>query len=199
MFFNKSLLKNESGAVSIEAALYFVMFLVLCGLVADYSVVFINKGRLERVNHSLSSIIRDRTALYNGKEEIKHQDVDKLKKIADILMRESRYSGKFSIYVDAIYFKGASGGGRKEILNYHKYSVQSDYKCSLPIPNMDTDGIKALSPWAYDEKRKADRWFPLYQVSICVPGEESLFKRYLGVITGNKLSDILVSNIVVPR
>lgn len=199
MFFNKSLLKNESGAVSVEAALYFVMFLVLCGLVADYSIVFINKGRLERVNHSLSSIIRDRTALYNGDEKIRNQDVDKLKKIADILMKESRYAGKFSIYVDAIYFNGATGGGRKDILSYDRYSVQSDYKCSLPTPNMNTEEIKSLSPWAYSEKLKAERWSPLYQVSICVPGEESLFKKYLGVITGNKLSDILVSNIVVPR
>lgn len=199
MTFNMKSLKNESGSVSVEAAFYFVMFFALCALVADYSIVFINKGRLERINHSLASIVRERTALYDGNEEIAQVDIDNIKKVADFLMKGTRYEDKYSIHVDAIYFKESDNDTIKEILKHDRFAVNTKNVCSQQTTNLEMKNIISLSPWSYSEKTKKERWTPLYQVSLCVPGENSLFNKAIGGISGNKLNDIFIRNIVVPR
>ncbi|WP_340520535.1 tight adherence pilus pseudopilin TadF [Escherichia coli] len=199
MNFKMKLLKNESGSVSVETAFYFVMFFVLCALVADYSIVFINKGRLERINHSLASIVRERTALYSGNEQITQADVDNIKKVADLLMKDTRYEDQYSIHVDAIYFKESKNDAAKEILKHDKFSVNTNNMCTQQNTDLEMKNIISLSPWSYSEKTKKERWSPLYQVSLCVPGENSLFNKAIGNISGNKLNDILIRNVVVPR
>lgn len=54
-------LRDDRGSVAIEAGLYFVVFL-LCALLVDFSAVFLNKSYLERVTHSLASVVRERSA-----------------------------------------------------------------------------------------------------------------------------------------
>lgn len=199
MSFKIKSLKNESGSVSVEAAFYFVMFFALCALVADYSIVFINKGRLERINHSLASIVRERTALYGGHEEITQADVDNIKKVADLLMKDTRYEDKYSIHIDAIYFEESENDATKKILKHDKFSVNTKNVFSQQHTDLEIKNIISLSPWSYSEKTKKERWTPLYQVSLYVPGENSLFNKAIGNISGNKLNDILIRNVVVPR
>jgi tight adherence protein F len=55
----KRALRDDRGSVAIEAGLYFVVFFVLCALLVDFSAVFLNKSYLERVTHSLASVVRE--------------------------------------------------------------------------------------------------------------------------------------------
>ncbi|MBG6248683.1 hypothetical protein JZM30_04580 [Candidatus Symbiopectobacterium endolongispinus] len=59
---------------------------------------------MERVNHSLTTVLREHTALYHGKEILTQDDVNQLDLLAKMLLAESRIGEKYNLYVDAIYF-----------------------------------------------------------------------------------------------
>ncbi|HFW3764475.1 TPA: hypothetical protein ACIVC3_004349, partial [Salmonella enterica subsp. enterica serovar Reading] len=95
--------------------------------------------------------------------------------------------------------KESKDDATKEILKHDKFSVNTNNVCAQQDTDLEMKNIISLSPWSYSEKTKKERWTPLYQVSLCVSGENSLFYKAVGTISGNKLNDILIRNVVVPR
>ncbi|MGL9735663.1 MAG: tight adherence pilus pseudopilin TadF [Symbiopectobacterium sp.] len=66
--------------------------------------MFLNKGCIERVNHSLATVLHERTVLYHGKEILTQDDVNQLDLLAKMLLGESHIGEKYNLYIDAIYF-----------------------------------------------------------------------------------------------
>lgn len=185
------LIKNERGTVAVEAAFYFVIFFMFCALLFDFSTVFINKGHLERINYSLASILRDRSRFYDDREELSQKDVIQLDALAAQLLKDSRIGSHYQLLVEAIYFK--EDVTAQELKLTQSFSSGSA-DCGIQDRPLDLNALSVLSPYGSDEKR----WLPVYLITICVPGGESLFRHFLN-LGDPKLSSILISNAVVPR
>lgn len=186
-----TLLKEERGAVAVEAALYFVIFFMFCALLFDFSTIFINKGHLERINYSLASILRERARFYDGREELNQTDIGQLDALAAQLLADSRIGNNYQLLVDAIYFEKNSSNKKRKLT--HSFSSGAA-DCGIQDWPLNSDALEALSPYGRDEKY----WLPVYQVTICVPGGESLFRRFLS-LGDKKLKNISVRNAVIPR
>lgn len=192
MDYVKRFLRCERGAVAVEAGLYSVVFFLLCALLTDFSTVFLNKSYLERVTHSLAGVVRERTAFYVERETLSQQDVNELYELAGVLMEESRLAGNlYQLVVEAVFFQPSTSKVEKLVLSTQSFS-RGTVNCSGKLPVSSTR-MMALSPW--DIKK---HWLPVYQVTICVPGSESLFKRALNS-AGIQFGDISVSNVVISR
>lgn len=71
----------------------------------DFSAVFLNKSYLERVTHSLASVVRERSAFYGENAELTQQDVTDLYDLAGVLLEESRLSdSRYQLVVEAVFF-----------------------------------------------------------------------------------------------
>ncbi|BBV76437.1 hypothetical protein GR294_23955 [Raoultella sp. Lac2] len=188
----KRALRDDRGSVAIEAGLYFVVFFVLCALLVDFSAVFLNKSYLERVTHSLASVVRERSVFYGEREELSQQEVSDLYDLAGVLLEESRLAGsRYQLVVEAAFFQSSGSKAQKNLLNTQSFSRGTGI-CRSRVA-ITSAQIAALSPW--DTK---GRWLPVYQVTMCLPGGESLFKRALNS-AGIQIGDIAISNAVIPR
>lgn len=192
--YTERFLCEERGAVAIEAGLYFVVFFLLCALLLDFSAVFLNKSYLERVTNSLASVVRERTAFYDEREELSQDDVDDLYKLASVLLEGSRLADShYQLVVEAVFFETSPSNAEKTVASTSTQSFsQGTATCNVPVSITSTQ-ITDLSPWHTD-----GRWLPVYQITVCVPGGESLFKRLLGTV-GITIGDLAVSNAVIPR
>ncbi len=98
-------LQDERGTVAVEAAFYFVIFFMLCTVLLDLSAVFLNKGHIERINHSLSSVLRERTTFYKSEQELSSADLTQINQLAKVLLADTRVGENYRLTLDAIYFK----------------------------------------------------------------------------------------------
>lgn len=187
----RRLKEEESGAVAVEAGLYFVIFFLLCALLTDMSAVFLDKGRLERVNLSLATITQQRTRFYGGEETLSASEVRQLYDLAGVLFKESRLAGRdYAVYTDAAYFSPGEKRVSEKTLSYQA----GESGCDVRKYAMTSKEVTDLTVWNPDDAR----WLPIYQVTICVVGTQSLFKR-LGGVLGMTVGDLSVSNAVLPR
>lgn len=185
----KRFLRDDRGSVAVEATLYFMAFFLLCALLVDFSTVFLNKSYMERVNHSLASVVRERTVFYAGREELTQQDVNQLYNLAGVLLQDSRLAGRpYQLTIGVVFFQGAD---IKAVSNTQSFS-SGPVSCSGSLAMTSTQ-ITDLSP-----PDANGRWLPVYQVTLCVPAGESLFKRVLSGV-GMPIGDIFISNAVIPR
>jgi tight adherence protein F len=182
--------KSESGIVSVEAAGYFIVFFMLCAFLSDWSVVFLDKSRIERVNNSISTVLRERNVLYSGQEEISDDNAEELFNLAEKLMENSRVAGRdYAVTIDAVYFSD-----NNKVLQVAKTDTFTKSRGGCQVNKPAVGNIVQLSAWSADE----GRWLPVYQVTLCVKGKSSLFMQ-LGNLIGFTVGDLSVSNVVVPR
>ena len=187
----RKLKEEESGAVAVEAGAYFVIFFLLCALLSDLSVVFLDKGRLERVNLSMATILQQRTRFYDGNETLSANDVQQLYNLAGVLFKDSRLAGReYALYADAAYF---SPGTTLKSSGTASFQAGSR-NCRVRKYAMTSSEVTSLAVWHTDDVR----WLPIYQVTLCIVGTQSLFKR-LGGVLGMTIDDLSVSNAVLPR
>ncbi|MCW2488710.1 hypothetical protein J5069_22680 [Candidatus Symbiopectobacterium sp. NZEC127] len=195
-------IESEKGSVVIEFIFYFFSIMLLCFLLIDYSRYFLNKGYMERVSQSLASVLRERTALYQGKEVLTQDDVDQLDMLAAMLLAETHIGKKYNLYVDAIYFDDAAKSEKKlkgSPIAFTVDNVKDDY---CPKSDFAKDFTKRipLSPFSHADTASVQggRWLPVYQVTLCTQGQYSLLIRMLNAI-GLSIGNISVSNAVIPR
>lgn len=187
----RRLKEEESGGVAVEAGFYFVIFFLLCALLSDMSAVFLDKGRLERVNLSLATITQQRARFYRGEETLSASEVRQLYDLAGVLFKESRLAGRaYAVYTDAVYFSPGDQRSSEKTLSYQA----GESGCDVRKYTMTSKEVTDLAVWNPDDAR----WLPIYQVTICVVGTQSLFKR-LGGALGMAVGDLSVSNAVLPR
>lgn len=195
-------IKSEKGSVVIEFFFYFFSIVLLCLLLIDYGRFFLNKGYMERVNHSLASVLRERTVLYRGEEILTQDDIDQLDKLAKRLLDESPIGKEYNLYVDAIYFDDDSKSERKikgEPISFTANNKASDY-CQKSDFAKDFTKYTPLSPFSHADSTstRTGHWLPVYQVTLCTQGQYSLLVTILKNI-GLSIGNISISNAVIPR
>lgn len=195
-------LKNEKGSVAIEFVFYFFAICLLCILLIDFSRFLLNKACLERVNNTLASILRERSALYQGKDVLTQKDVNQLDRLASTLLAETRIGERYQLYVDAVYFKESSRSEKiiKGKPDEFTGNNRSGGKCTKSTFAKDLNKLIALSPFSHadNESISQGHWLPVYQVTICAESDHSLFMKTFESI-GLPFENISVSNAVIPR
>lgn len=195
--------KNRATA-SVEFAFIFPVIVLLGLMLIDFTFHFSAESKLARLSNSMSSVVRERSTLYANNDVVKDDDVRDLKKMVDILLGSDALKGTVSIRVQTVHFSEASTKNSK-IIDYTKsvdiYSSadtnpveQSKCKGTFDIKSAE---VYKMSPWI-KETEDEGKWSPLYQVTLCTKGRNSLFLNAISS-TGIIADTITVSNIVIPR
>lgn len=195
-------LRSEKGSVAIEFVFYFIAICFLCALLMDFSHFFLNKGYLERVSHSLASVLRERSVLYHGRDVLTQDDVDQLDRLASTLLAETRMGTTYQLYVDAVYFQENSKENKKIKSKSDALTARNRKGNTCPKSAFAKDLTKLvpLSPFSSADavSTSVGHWLPVYQVTLCSEGEDSLFMAVLTSM-GFSIGNISVSNAVIPR
>ncbi|AKG69860.1 hypothetical protein WN53_12470 [Serratia fonticola] len=187
-------IKNDKGSITIEFSVVILCFILVMYLVSDFGIEIAKKGRLERLNHSLASMLRERKALYHSNEDITQEEVDQL-----LLVAQSLFPGtRLTLKVDALYLSpnlinpsNNTLANISQILSFHSGGSE----CQWEQWSVDISALKGLSPYA----SSSGRWVPIYRVSACIPNESSLFKRLASTFNDEVLPNITTSSIVISR
>lgn len=189
------------GNVTVEFAIIFPVLVLLAFILLDFTALYANESRLARTASSLTSVFRERTLLYEKDESITDSQVDMLYEINNQLLHGSQLENKVSINVQAVYFDNSSTQTRKIIdssktVDITKSSGVNPVICA-PTSDVKSDSLTDLSVW-FGDVGGTPRWLPVFQITLCVKGDESYFMKAfssLGVITPL----IISSNAVLPR
>lgn len=203
---------DERGAIAIEAPFAFFLLLVLIYFALDLGTLLLNKGKVERITHSLASIIRERTALYNGSNTLTNQEVEDLATIGSRMLRETFNGADFSLKVEATYFiyddhnniiiddairyviDPENSGLPEEILPL-SFSYSTDGYCQAKKP-LSKEQLLNLT---LESHRSNWQLVPVYQVTSCVIRHDpNVFSAFVAqnIPAVNK---IVVTNVVMPR
>ncbi|ECJ2542930.1 hypothetical protein FNI64_21335 [Salmonella enterica subsp. salamae] len=189
------------GSVTIEFAIIFPVLIMLALILLDFTTLYANESRLARSGYSLASVLRERTLLYGKDEVVTQSQVDMIYDITNELLSDSQLANKVSLNVQAVYFDSSSTENNKVIdssktINITRSSLLNPVICA-PVKDIESDALTDLSVWS-SEVGGTLRWLPVYQITLCIKGDESYFLKaftYIGVIT----SSVISSNAVVPR
>lgn len=192
---------RNHGSVTVEFAIIFPVFILLALILLDFTALYANESRLARTGSSLASVLRERTLLFDKDEVLTGTQVDLLYEITNELLNGSQLANKVSVNVQAVYFQNSSTLNNKIIdtsktLSISKLSSVNPVPCA-PMNDIESDSLTDLSVWS-GEIGGTLRWLPVYQISLCVKGDESYFLKafsFIGAITPTVIS----SNAVVPR
>ncbi|MBK5143519.1 pilus assembly protein [Budviciaceae bacterium BWR-B9] len=186
--------KSENGAVTVEFAIVMISFILIMYLVTDFGITITKQGRLDRTSHSLATLIRERTALYQSNEDITQEDVNQLLSVGQTLLHEPN----LTIAIDALYLApdplnpGNNASARvSKTLSF----TAGNNACQLTKKAVDITELKGLSPYA----TSTGRWVPIYRVIACIPNEASLFKRFTHTFNNEILPDLITSDVVISR
>ncbi|ENW6032993.1 tight adherence pilus pseudopilin TadF [Salmonella enterica] len=200
--FVSTILNSRSRAsVTIEFAIIFPILVLLALILLDFTSLYANESRLARTGSSLASVLRERTLLYGKNETVTQSQVDELYLVANELLAKSQLFDKVSINVQAVYFSDSSTKNKKVIdskktINIIKSSTVNPVSCN-PVNDIESNAIIALSVWSGD-LGGTKRWLPVYQITLCVKGDESYFLKALSY-TGAVAPSVISSNAVVSR
>lgn len=153
-----SFLKANKGSIIVEAAFIFSFLSIITVAILEYGYWLAMKSQVERVNYSISSIIRERNSLYGKRDIFTNNDVKEIYELAKNLTYH-RFDSGLCIRVEAIHFTGAE---KKTISSLQKLDYGSKLCNSLTLP-----AIKNKIEYSLYSSR--NRWLPLYQVSLIIP------------------------------
>lgn len=196
-----NLVWRTRGSVTIEFSIVFPVLIILALILLDFTSLYANESRLARSGYSLASVLRERTLLYGKDEVVTQSQVDMIYDITNELLNDSKLVNKVSLNVQAVYFDSSSTENRKIIdssktINITKSSVLNPVACA-PVKHIESDSLTDLSVWS-SEVGESLRWLPVYQITLCIKGDESFFLKalsYIGALTPSVIS----SNAVVLR
>lgn len=188
-------LKQQKGVVALETGLLISAFLLVMAIAVDFGMVVLKQGKLERVNYSLTSILRERMTLYSNSGNYTQTQAEALSQAQvnelHLLGRKLIESEELGMQVDVIYFDADKL--ERTVTSILSFTPNSTVVCRSPDKSMTS--LQNLSP-----RSTSGRWMPLYRVTVCIPGNQSLFKRMLSIGSSEKVTDELsVSNIAIPR
>ncbi|ATM94455.1 putative tight adherance operon protein [Yersinia frederiksenii] len=197
----QSLVQSANGAVALEASIVFTLLIVLIYFVLDLSQLNLNRGKAERTLHSIASVIRERTYLYDERKQIVPAEVDDMAKVALNLLG-STFPGKATaVRLETFYFTTGSAGdatvdnswidGKPLTMSY-----ATDDNC------VAADGAFTAvdaAQMTFISERTQWGWVPIYRVTLCVErSDTSVFSAFIGSLL-KMPPNIAISNIVMPR
>ena len=202
--YNNLYLYDDDATATIEFSMVFPIIVLLGLMLIDFTFHFSTESKLARLSNSMSSVIRERSSLYAASDVIKSEDVESIKKVVDVLLGSDTLKGSVGVRVQAIYFSDASSKNNKIVdssktvdiyVSGSLNPVDKD-KCSGHY-NMTSTNVLNMSPWMKTSDSEG-KWAPLYQLTLCTKGRDSLFKNALAGV-GVIAETLSTSNIVIPR
>lgn len=194
--------KSEDGSSAIEFAFYIFTFVLMCGFLVDISFAVIIKGQAERINNSLISVLRERDNFFNGNESIYKTDLDNLKSIADVLLvRENNQVMPYQLGIRMISFS-TNSTDRKKIVNQDiNFETAKIAGCDIKAGRTTQSRLSSLSSWGIPPsatRNTTASWYPVYEVTLCIPGAVSYFQQAMGKFDQN-LGNLSIHNAAIPR
>ncbi|WP_185064398.1 tight adherence pilus pseudopilin TadF [Kluyvera ascorbata] len=193
--------KSNNGAAAIEFAFYIFVFVLMCGFMVDMSFSLIKKSQVERVNNSLIAVLRERVNFFNGRTDLTQDDLSQLKSIADILLvNDDGTVAPYQLGLKMVSFSSRSTQQNPIPIETH-IVTQSISRCDLNSEFTSTADLSTLSAWGIPPASTANTpasWYPVYEVTLCVPGAASWFFQAMGTFNRN-LGSIYVRNATIPR
>ena len=180
-------LSDTSGVVAIEASIIFSVLAILCMAMVDYGFWVTRKSALEAVSYSLVSVLRERTYLYAGRENITQQDLDQLTKLAGTMLGDKTFS-ELCITIERVDFEKKI---TNKIATYTQLSGGAK-SCRLK-PAVSLKELTGLSSWS-----NRNRWVPLYQVTLSVLVPQGTVSRLLQGV-GALPERVVVSRVALQR
>nr|WP_318384064.1 tight adherence pilus pseudopilin TadF [uncultured Enterobacter sp.] len=196
----KTIFFNEKGSSSIEFAGYLLIFSLLCAFLVDMSFSLIEKSRVERVNNSLTQILRERNAFYKGEVMLSRPDLVQLNDIAKTMLNANDNEVSFQLAIRSITFSPSSTKDNMKVEDDTSFETAALSGCSLAKQKTSVKNLEKMAVWGIIPASTDDvaQWFPLYEISLCVPGKVSYFKQVLGLFD-EKLGSLYIRNATVPR
>ncbi|MFU0885709.1 tight adherence pilus pseudopilin TadF [Kluyvera sichuanensis] len=197
----KNFISSEKGASAIEFAMYIFVFTMLCGFIMDMSFSIVKKNNLERLNNSLFSILRERSTFFDGAANLSRNDLTTLKSIADrFLMKSDGSVEPYQLNIRQISFAANSTAAiqRATATSFKTGNIRG---CAidnnlLPIANLTALSVWGLPPTTLNTTPPS--WYPVYEVTLCIPGAISYFQRAIGVFNKD-LDSLYIRDAGLPR
>ncbi|WP_443090805.1 tight adherence pilus pseudopilin TadF [Basfia succiniciproducens] len=180
-------IRQQRGSVTIEFVFMLILLILILAFMTDLAMLRSTTGRLDNISYSLANILRERTQLYDGKENLapeneNNRDVNNFKLLAKRMAFGDKNSNK-EIYVVLEYLAPQNSVYR---------IIGDNAKCE---PYDPLKGLENLSPRSeINDTRK----IPLYQVTVCVPNY-SFFSALVPGVAKNMKETIRSSSITVSR
>ncbi|WP_241608350.1 tight adherence pilus pseudopilin TadF [Rosenbergiella epipactidis] len=153
-----SFLKENQGSIIVEAAFIFSFLAIITVAILEYGSWLALKSQVDRVNYSISSIIRERSYLYGKRDAFANNDVKEIYELAKSLTNH-RFDAGLCVRVEAVHFTGSE---KKTISSLQKLDYGSRLCNSLTLPEIK-------NKIEYSPYSSRNRWLPLYQVSLIIP------------------------------
>lgn len=197
----KNFISSEKGASAIEFAMYIFVFAMLCGFITDMSFSIVKKNNLERLNNSLFSILRERSTFFDGAANLSRNDLTTLKSIADrFLMKSDGSVEPYQLNIRQITF-AANSTAAIQRATATSFKTDNIRGCAidnnlLPIANLTALSVWGLPPTTLNTAPPS--WYPVYEVTLCIPGAISYFHRAIGVFNKD-LDSLYIRDAGLPR
>ncbi|MDM2843535.1 pilus assembly protein [Citrobacter sp. Cpo090] len=195
--------KSQASA-SVEFAFIFPIIVLLGLMLIDFTFHFSAESKLARLSNSMSSMLRERSTLYANNLVVDYEDAKNLLKTVDLLLGSDTLKETVSVRVQTVHFSDTSTKTGKIEDNTKSIDIyiaainnaveKQNCKGAFDIRSAE---VYKMSPWMKEAEDKG-KWAPLYQVTLCTKGRNSLFLNALSS-TGIISDTISVSNIVIPR
>ncbi|RKS87727.1 tight adherence protein F [Orbus hercynius] len=159
-----SIFREKNGSMSIEFAIVCLCFFVIIYFSANIGIAILQHNKLERVNYSSFTLMRERTKLYgNSLKKIDQNEVNELL-LATKQMLGENLSQHLQIQLEAIYFDKKSTENNRIIKETIKLISQTDTElpnseCFSDLP--PTKELHLYSAWS------AEGWIPIIRLSLC--------------------------------
>ncbi|MDG2955107.1 tight adherence pilus pseudopilin TadF [Bisgaard Taxon 10/6] len=180
-------IRQQSGSVTIEFVFMLILLILILAFMADLAILRSTAGRLDNISYSLANILRERTQLYEGNENlatdrVNNRDVTQFKSLATRMAFGDKNSSK-KIYVVLEYLAPEN--------SIYRIIGDTD-KCK---PYEALQNLVNLSPRS---EINNSRKIPLYQVTVCVPNY-SFFSTLVPGVAKNMDETVRSSSITVSR
>ncbi|KIF48798.1 hypothetical protein M445_05510 [Vibrio owensii 47666-1] len=148
-----NLKSRQKGTFAIEFAIVALVFAAVITFSMDVAIKLSIRGKIDRLSHSLVNVIRERTQLYEGVEDVSSADANEMWKIAVNSLKDSVPNfdeTKLGMNVDWAYSDGVQ----------RMYSVPLGLKCGVAhqlVADFDKHTV------AKEDGSK----HPIYNINIC--------------------------------
>ncbi|MFV8413596.1 tight adherence pilus pseudopilin TadF [Vibrio owensii] len=148
-----SSISKQKGTFAIEFSIVAFVFAAVITFSMDVAVKLSHKGKIDRLSHSLVNVIRERTQLYSGVEQLTGIDADEIYQIA-----ASKLEGSIPQFAPNLLGVNVEAAFYDDTENFVSFK-RGDVECG--VPHIKEDFVK------HTVQREDGKRHPVYNVNIC--------------------------------
>ncbi|MFV8433856.1 tight adherence pilus pseudopilin TadF [Vibrio owensii] len=148
-----SSISKQKGTFAIEFSIVAFVFAAVITFSMDVAVKLSDKGKIDRLSHSLVNVVRERTQLYAGVEQPSDADADQIYQIAVASLEDSIPQfdpNKLGVNIDSGFYDDT-----ENFVSLKRGGVE----CGVPHSKQDFINHTVL--------KEDGTYHPIYNVNIC--------------------------------